>query len=124
MTIHKLGIAILISSLLWPFTAHSKEWSDHEKQLFAAYAGLTLIDVAQSYSAMRDPCNCYEEGNPIFGSYVSNEELILASTVSMYAMHRLIEKDAPDWMLYTMIGLRGAVVINNHSIGVRINFNY
>lgn len=113
-----------MSLLLWSTNAHSKEWSDREKQLFTAYAGLTLIDVAQSHSAMRDPCDCFKEGNPVFGSYVSNEELLLASAVSMYAMHYLIEEDAPDWMLYTMIGLRGAVVINNHSVGVRINFNY
>lgn len=117
----KLAIGLMTFLLCFSNSVLSKEWSDKEKNLYTAYGVLTIVDTLQTRSALRDPCKCYREGNPLLLSeYPSDAELILWGAASMWAYHRMIEKDAPDWMLYTALGLRGVVVINNHSIGVRI----
>jgi len=43
--------------------------------------------------------------------------------VSTWAMYEIIDNGHPDWAKWAMIGMRTSVVINNHSVGVRINFD-
>jgi len=115
---------VIMGLLLLPTTAYAgwNDWDKKDKIFFGSYAALTAVDMLQSRSAMRDPCDCYIEANPIFGhSHVTDKEVIVAGAISMAAMYSLIEKDAPDWAKWTMIGMRTAVVVNNHSIGVRID---
>ena len=120
----KITIGIITFLLCFSNSVLSKEWSDKEKNLYTAYGVLTVIDTLQTRSALRDPCECYSEGNPLLGSkYPSDAELVLWGAASMWAYHTLIERDAPDWMLYTALGLRGAVVISNHEVGVRIKID-
>ena len=115
---------VVMFLLMLPTTAYAgwNDWEKKDKIFFGSYAALTAIDMLQSRSAMRDPCGCYHEANPIFGhSHVTDKEVIVAGAISMFAMYSLIAKDAPDWAKWAMIGMRTAVVVNNHSIGVRID---
>lgn len=112
-------ILLMSLILLWSHNVSAKEWSEREKQLFAAYGVLIATDIAQTRSARRNPCQCYSEGNPVYGKYASDEELIVFNVLAAWSFYRLVEKDAPDWLLYTAVGVRGAIVISNHSIGVR-----
>lgn len=116
-----LRAILALSALLLCGEVNAKEWSDKDKILFGTYVGLTAVDMLQSRSAMRDPCDCFVEANPMLGHHVSDKEVAIAGVISTIAMYSLIENDAPDWAKYTMIGMRAAVVINNHSVGVRID---
>lgn len=103
---------------------YAKEWSKKEKEIFTYYAALVSIDVAQSMSAMRDPCECFREANPLFGDHISDEEAVVSGLVSMGIMYWLIEEDAPEWMLWTQVAVRGTIVINNHSVGARVDLKF
>ena len=87
------------------------------------YAGVTIADGLQSYSAMQDPCECFREANPLYGESISDGEMIISTALSLWGMHWMIENDAPEWMLYTITASRMAVVINNHQVGARISFD-
>lgn len=112
---------VLMCLLLWTHNVNAKEWSEREKQIFAAYGVLVATDMMQSRSAMKDPCECFVEANPLYGSNISDGEIIIGSALSMWAMHSLIENDRPDWIIAAAFVIRTAVIINNHSVGVRIN---
>ena len=115
---------LVLLTLLFSPMIQAKEWSDREKQIFTYYSALVAADVAQSMSAMRDPCECFREANPIFGEHISDEEAAIGGLVSMAAMYWMIEKDTPEWFLWSAVAVRGAVVINNHSVGARIDLRF
>ena len=119
----KIALA-LTCLLLWPHNANAKEWSEREKEIFTYYGAIVATDVAQSMSAMRDPCECFREANPLFGEHLSDEEAVLGGLVSMGIMYWLIEEDAPEWLLWSQVAVRGAIVINNHSVGARIDLRF
>ena len=114
-------LAIAFVLLLCSQNVIGKEWSDREKQIYMYYAGVTIADGLQSYSAMQHPCNCFREANPIYGDTISDGEIIASTAFSLWAMHWMIEQDAPEWLLWTVVGGRLAVVVNNHMVGARIN---
>jgi hypothetical protein len=120
---YKIAIA-LMCLLLWTHNVSAKEWSEREKQIYTFYASVVILDGLQSYSAMRDPCECFREANPVFGNTISNGELALATAFSLWGMHKMIEKDAPEWMLWAVAGGRAAVVVNNHMVGARIELKF
>lgn len=112
---------VLLGLLLWTNDVSAKEWSEREKQIYTFYAAAVIGDSLQSYSAMKDPCECFKEANPIFGHNISDEEILLATAVSLWGMHWMIEQDAPEWLLLGITGMRWSVVINNHHVGARID---
>lgn len=120
---YKIALALMFL-LLWTHNVSAKEWSEREKQIYTFYASTVIADGLQSYSAMKDPCECFREANPVFGNRISDGEIVLATIVSLYSMHALIERDAPEWLLWTVAGSRAAVVINNHMVGARIEFKF
>jgi len=117
-------LAVLTLGLFLSLGVQAKEWSEREKEIFTYYGALVAVDVAQSMSAMRDPCECFREANPLFGERISDEEAVLGGLVSMAAMYWLIEEDTPEWFLWSAVAVRGAVVINNHSVGARIDLRF
>jgi len=117
-------VMALMCLLLWTHNVSAKEWSEREKQIYTFYASVVVLDGLQSYSAMRDPCECFREVNPVFGSTISDGELALATALSLWGMHSLIENDAPEWLLWTVAGSRAAVVVNNHMVGARIELKF
>ena len=120
---YKIALA-LMCLLLWTHNVSAKEWSDREQQIYMFYAGVVIADGLQSHSAMNDTCKCFREANPVFGDRISDGEIFLSTVGSLALMHWMIEKDAPEWLLWTIIGQRTAVVINNHMVGARIEFKF
>ena len=110
--------------LLWSHDISAKEWSEREKQIYTAYSILVLTDMMQSRSAMKDPCECFREANPVWGNDIRDGEMFLGAAISFWAMHSMIENDAPEWLLWTVTTSRFAVVVNNHQVGARIEFNF
>ena len=115
---------LVLLTLLFSPMLQAKEWSEREKEIFTYYGVLATVDTLQSMSAMRDPCECFREANPIFGERISDTEAIGATLASMGLMYLMIENDAPEWVLWTATAARGAVVINNHMVGARIDFRF
>ena len=115
---------LVLLTLLFSPMLQAKEWSEREKEIFTYYGIIATVDTLQSMSAMRDPCECFREANPIFGERISDTEAIGATLASMGLMYLMIENDAPEWVLWTTVGIRGAVVINNHMVGARIDLKF
>lgn len=120
---YKIAMA-LMCLLLWTHNVSAKEWSDREKEIYMYYAGAVIVDGLQSHSAMKDPCECFREANPLYGDSISDGEIVLTTIVSLYGMHWMIENDAPEWLLWTITGMRASVVINNHMVGARIEYAF
>ena len=120
----KLAIGLMTVLLCFSNTVNSKEWSEREKQIYTFYAAAVIGDGLQSYSAMRDPCECFKEANPIYGHNISDKEIFFSTALSLWGMHWMIEQDAPEWLLWTITAGRFAVVINNHEVGARIRLNF
>ena len=115
----KLAIGLMTFLLCFSNTVNSKEWSEREKQIYYFYAGTVIADGLQSATAMRE--SGYKESNPLYGNRISDEEILASTILSLWGMHWMIEKDAPEWLLWTVTAGRFAVVVNNHEVGVRIN---
>ena len=120
----KLAIGLMTFLLCFSNAVNSKEWSEREKQIYYFYAGAVIADSLQSYSAMRDPCQCFREANPVFGKRISDEEILASTILSLWGMHLMIEKDAPEWALWGISAARWGVVINNHEVGARIHLDF
>ena len=114
----------LMCLLLWSHNVSAKEWSESEKEIYAFYTGVVVLDGLQSYSAMQDPCKCFREANSLYGDSISDGEIVLSTIVSLAGMHWMIEQDAPEWLLWSISGMRAAVVVNNHVVGARIEYAF
>ena len=115
---------LVLLTLLFSPMLQAKEWSEREKEIFAYYGVLATVDTMQSMSAMRDPCECFREANPIFGERISDTEAIGATLIGMGIMYWMIENDAPEWLLWSQVATRSAIVINNHMVGARIDLRF
>lgn len=91
------------------------------------YQALTVVDVVQTMKALDDPCDCFREANPLYGSNPSDFQLV-ATTLAFNAVHayvvlRMVESDTPDWivktLIYSSIVVRSGVIYHNFKIGVR-----
>lgn len=120
----KLAIGLMTFLLCFSNSVFSKEWSEREKQIYTFYAAAVIGDSLQSWSAMQDPCECFKEANPVFGHSISDEEILLATVASLWGMHWMIEQDAPEWLLWSITGMRWTVVVNNHHVGARIRLDF
>lgn len=118
MNITKVLFLVLLCLSL---KSDAKEWSTEEKLLFTTFTAFAAADALQTHTAMNDRCGCFKEQNPIYGNRASDLEIAAGFALSIWGMHSLIEQDAPRWLTYGVTGLRAGVVLNNHSVGVRIN---
>jgi len=116
-------LVLLLLLLTGPAHADWQDWDVERKQLFVAYNMISTIDVLQTRSALKDPCECYEEANPLLGKRPSTELMVGLNLLGSYAMYKLLDNKQND-TLWPMIitGIRLAVIGNNHRIGVRIKF--
>lgn len=117
-------LAVLFVTMFLSLGVQAKEWSEREKEIFTYYAIVSAVDTMQTMSAMRDPCECFRETNPIFGEHISDEKAIGATLVGWGIMYWMIEEDAPEWILWSQVAVRTAIVINNHSVGARIDIRF
>lgn len=117
-------IVYFLGLLLWSDPVYAREWTDREKLIYGIYSGVVILDAAQSYSAMQDPCQCYREANPLFGDRISDGEAVAGALFSMGIMYWMIEEDSPEWLLWSVTAGRAAVVVNNHMVGARIDISF
>ena len=100
---------------------HFNEWTAKEKALFLTYNTVAFIDHRQTRAALKDPCNCYEESNPLYGTNPHKDKAILLNlAVSGLIYHSIgkYEKDSLNPFILGGILSRTAVVIHNDSIGI------
>ena len=115
---------LVLVTLLFSPMLQAKEWSEREKEIYTYYAVVSAVDTMQSMSAMRDPCECFREANPLFGEKISDEEAIAGTLVGLGIMYWMIENDAPEWLLWSQVATRTVIVINNHHVGARIDLKF
>lgn len=100
---------------------HFNDWSNKEKALFLTYGTVAYIDHQQTRSALADPCECYREANPLYGSNPHRDKSIainLAALGIIYGAVGSFEEDKLNpYLLGATLG-RTAVVIHNDSIGI------
>ena len=114
-------ILCLIPSAALAEFRHFNDWSTKEKALFVTYGTAAYIDHHQTQSALADPCNCYQEANPIFGKNHHKDKSIAVNLAAM-SMYYWAVGSFPEDYLNPYLGLatigRTAVVIHNDSIGI------
>jgi hypothetical protein len=114
-------ILCLIPNTAFAEFRHFNDWSTKEKALFVTYGTVAYIDHRQTRVALSDPCNCYEEANPLYGNNPHKDKSIainLAATGLIYwAIGTFPEDDMNPYLLGATLG-RTAVVIHNDSIGI------
>jgi hypothetical protein len=100
---------------------HFNDWSKKEKALFLSYGTVAYIDHRQTRVALADPCNCYSEANPLYGSNPHKDKSIAINMAVMgllyYGVGALPEDKVNPYLLGATLG-RTAVVIHNDSIGI------
>ena len=108
--------------------ADFKDWEIKDKTLFATYTTLTIADVLQTRSAMKDPCNCFQEINPIYGSTATDTELLLINGASIGLFYYILDKHPEDRFIRKVIKvasvLRVAAITNNHYNGVSFEYAF
>lgn len=118
----KLSIILcLIPSTTLAEFRHFDDWSDKEKALFLTYGTVAYIDHRQTRLALNDPCNCYTEANPLYGSNPHKDKSIAinlaAAGLIYWAVGSFPEDELNPYLLGATLG-RTAVVIHNDSIGI------
>lgn len=110
--------ATLLAFLLTipPITLHAKELTNEEKAVLATFSLLSTIDVMQTTQGLKEG---YKELNPLIKNKETAIGLNLLSVIGMY-LH-LRDNDMNDTRSAKFItALRGLIILNNHSVGVRI----
>lgn len=125
-----LRIILTICCLLLPLQAKAdfKDWSEADKDAYIAFATVSIIDMLQTRSAMRDPCNCYTELNPILGKKAEDHELLLLNGAVLYLLYRSIDsgKTNKRWRntLNVITGIRVGVIFSNQQQGINIKYAF
>ena len=100
---------------------HFNDWSKKEKALFLTYGTVAYIDHRQTRVALSDPCNCYQEANPLYGTNPHEDKSIAINLAAMglvyYAVGSFEKDQVTPYLLGATVG-RTAVVIHNDSIGI------
>jgi hypothetical protein len=114
-------IAIIVfSANAWAFD----DWSDADIYRHAVFTGLKLIDFSQTLKIAREP-EKYHELNPLLGSHPSERDVVvffIGSYIAQTALVHVLPSQYRPWAQYVFIGVSGACVVNNFSIGLGVGF--
>ena len=100
---------------------HFNDWSAKEQALFISYGTAAYIDHQQTRAALRDPCECYKEANPLYGSNPHRDKSIAVNTAALGLIYWAVgsfQEDELNTYLFGATVARTAVVIHNDSIGI------
>ena len=100
---------------------HFGDWTTKEKSLYTAYNVLSYVDYQQTIAALKHPCGCYREANPLFGDHPSKDKLILTHAAVAGMLYWSIGKNPQDRLNRTMragIAVRSYVVDHNNEVGL------
>ena len=114
-------ILCLIPSTALAEFRHFNDWSKKEKALFLTYGTVAYIDHRQTRTALSDPCNCYQEANPLYGTNPHADKSIAINLAAMSVIYWAVgsfEEDKLNPYLFGATLGRTAVVIHNDSIGI------
>lgn len=104
------------------------DWDRERQAIFLSYNALVLADLAQTNSALKDPCNCYEEANPILGKNPDITKVIAMNLVTSYFIYEMLDKPqlsrADRNLLWGVTALRVGVVAHNRSLGVNMSWRF
>ena len=100
-------------------------WSSQDLALEGTYIFLHIVDWGQTRDISEHPDKYYEGINPFLGEHPSKERADLWF-VTTTAAHVLITNYLPSkyrpYFQGVTIGITGAAVIRNFSIGLKVNF--
>jgi len=111
----------LISSPVHAEFRHFGDWTNKEKGLYTAYNVLSYIDYTQTKTALRHPCECFKEANPLFGDYPHPDKLALTQATVSGILYYWIGSEKEDQLNNTMIwgiAVRSYVVYHNNEVGL------
>ena len=121
-----MKILLALLACLWCVDAnaefrHFNEWTDKEKGLFLGYNLVSYVDYSQTTTALSDHCNCYSEGNPIFGKNPHRDTLLVTNVLVSGLSYYTIGNGIPDHFNFTMtsaIAVRTYIVYKNGQTGI------
>ncbi len=114
-------VCLLFSQQTLADFRHFGDWTTKEKSLFTAYNVVSYVDYQQTIAALKHPCGCYREANPIFGKYPHRDKLILTQASVAGLLYYSIGKKQQDRMNNIMlagIAVRAYIVYHNHEVGL------
>lgn len=129
LTIRSRTVKILLTVLLLGLTTtvhanefrHWNEWTNKERISYATYNTLMYIDVSQTKTAFEDPCNCYMEGNPVFGKDPHIDNIILFNVLASSYLYWYVgsrEEDSSNKIIWGLSALRVGVIAHNDQVGI------
>jgi len=100
---------------------HFGDWTTKEKSLYTAYNLVSYVDYQQTIAALKHPCGCYRESNPLFGKYPSKDKLMLTQAAVAGIIYYSIGKNPEGRLNRTMmygIAVRSYIVYHNNEVGL------
>jgi hypothetical protein len=116
---------LLILSVFRPFPVLAADpWSKQDIALEGIYLALKTIDMGQTLDIAAQPDKYYEV-NPVLGRHPSKSAVyayFLTTSLLHIGITNVLPTKYRPWFQGVTIGLSGACVIHNYSIGLRVNF--
>jgi hypothetical protein len=116
--------ALLLLILLWTSVCEANDWNLDDTMREVVWQTVNVIDWGQTLEIARNPED-YREYNPVLGKHPSVENVnlyMLSGAIGHSIVSYVLPKKARMYWQYITIGLSGACVINNASMGIRIKF--
>lgn len=113
----------IIIMICWPPScAEAAEWDTTDKALFAGLVTLQVVDTLQT-NEIKKHQDQFRETNPLYGNPPNMAQVVAVKTLITGAVY-YVAKDSPNRKLILGVAdaLMLSVVLNNYSVGVRINF--
>lgn len=115
---------LVIMLCVCPMAQAFDDWSDADLTRHAIFTSLKMIDFSQTLKIAREPEKYYEV-NPILGSHPSEGKVavfFIGSYIAETALVHVLPSEYRPWAQYVFIGVSGACVINNFTIGLGVGF--
>ena len=116
-----------------PLFGDYKDWDTVDKNLWKSYLVLNVIDTGQTFDLIKKQrqvdcfsmCNLIET-NPLLGKNPSRKEFLALKVATVGLSYYLLDKypDQRTLVLGIMNGIYIDTVLNNHEIGLRVNFSF
>ena len=116
---------LLLFFLLIPACCQADEWTKTDTAREAAYLILHVVDWGQTRNIVHRRDKGYWEANPILGKYPSIKRVdsyFSFMAVAHVAVAYVLPRGWREGFQYTTAGLKTGLIINNNSIGLRVDF--
>ena len=114
----------LIALLLAITLSGCMAWSKADIAREATYVAIHMVDWGQTRDIAKNP-DKYHEKNPILGEHPSTKEVdryMAASLAGHILITSLLPSNLRPYWQYGTIAFSGYLVVNNHSIGLRMSW--